>query len=411
MNMGVKTNPIIMLRYLCVLSLLTLVSATITIGERYYQSMPAVFGMPWHPMGLYKAHIQILEDNPFLCQGLGLTNFSRRLPEKNETVVEPTDGIPVVLLASRGACSFEEKARTAMKFGDFVRYVIVYDDHARSSLVPMSAADPDGITVGMLFVSQTAGLRKLLCEVCNNNHVARLPHTYIFHFKELRQTMLQEPPTVKEEGGLIITMDSRSPPMPPSYNQTQQQWMLAAMAGIFSFLGCFGCLLVGLQAGYIPAQGGSVTIGHTTITSPTTRLLTEARVRRLPEEPHNKDAEHHACAICIEEYREGEMLRVLPCSHRFHTDCIVPWLTERQASCPLCKYDIARQDITDDDEESGRGLVRWGWSWRRSDMTLVSTEEEETAETPHGDEPPSSPNGAPTAHQGNAGDSIPGEAL
>jgi hypothetical protein len=157
-------NPIIMLHFLCMLSLLTLISATITVGDRHYQSMPAAFGMPWHPMGHYAAHIQVLEDNPFLCQGAGLTNFSRRLPGKNESLVKPTDGIPVALLTSRGACNFEEKARTAMKYGDFVKYVIVYDDRARSALVPMVATDPDGITVGMLFVSQTSGLRKLLCE-------------------------------------------------------------------------------------------------------------------------------------------------------------------------------------------------------------------------------------------------------
>jgi hypothetical protein len=119
-------------------------------------------------MGHYMAHIQLLEDNPFLCQGAGLTNFSRRLPGKTEAVVEPTDGIPVALLTSRGACSFEEKARTAAKYGDFVKYVIVYDDRARSALVPMSATDPDGITVGMLFVSQTTGLRKLYTTVVNH---------------------------------------------------------------------------------------------------------------------------------------------------------------------------------------------------------------------------------------------------
>jgi hypothetical protein len=196
--------------------------------------------------------------------------------------------------------------------------------------------------------------------------------------------------------------------MPPSFDQTQQ-WMLAAMAGFFSFLACFGCLLVGIQAGYIPAHGGRIVIGNTTITSPTARLLTEAQVRRLPVEPHDKDAEHHACAICIEEYRQGEMLLVLPCSHKFHTDCITPWLTERQASCPLCKYDIARQDIADD-EESGQGLVRCWWSWRRSDMAPVPTEEEETREMPQGDEPPTSPTSARASDPDNAGDPTPGEA-
>lgn len=45
-----------------------------------------------------------------------------------------------------------------------------------------------------------------------------------------------------------------------------------------------------------------------------------------------------ACSICIEDFEEGERIRILPrCMHAFHTDCLMPWLTERQGCCPLCK--------------------------------------------------------------------------
>lgn len=47
-----------------------------------------------------------------------------------------------------------------MKYGDFVQYLIVYDDRFHSALVPMSATNPDGITIGLLFVSEATGLRK-----------------------------------------------------------------------------------------------------------------------------------------------------------------------------------------------------------------------------------------------------------
>jgi hypothetical protein len=44
------------------------------------------------------------------------------------------------------------------------------------------------------------------------------------------------------------------------------------------------------------------------------------------------------CSICIDDFQPGEQLRLLPlCRHAFHTDCIMPWLTERQGCCPLCK--------------------------------------------------------------------------
>lgn len=245
---------------------------------------------------------------------------------------------------------------------DFIKYVIVYDDRARSALVPMSATDPDGITVGMLFVSHSTGI-------------------------QMRRMIIEQPQNVTQQGGMIVTMDARSPPMPPNYNQTQQ-WMLAAMAGFFTFMACFGCLLVGIQAGYIPADG-RIVIGRAGIqpARSSRRLLTEAQVRRLPHEAYVKgdDADHHTagCAICIEEYNDGEDLQVLPCSHRFHTDCIVPWLTERQASCPLCKHDITADDLTEEEDEESRGSRGWLWSpWGRSDRTIVPTEEDSFETSP-----------------------------
>lgn len=37
--------------------------------------------------------------------------------------------------------------------------------------------------------------------------------------------------------------------------------------------------------------------------------------------------------------QDGEKLRVLPCNHRFHRDCIDQWLSTRQPLCPICKHD------------------------------------------------------------------------
>jgi hypothetical protein len=42
------------------------------------------------------------------------------------------------------------------------------------------------------------------------------------------------------------------------------------------------------------------------------------------------------CAVCIEAIRAGECVRVLPCQHHFHLQCIDYWLL-RNSACPLCK--------------------------------------------------------------------------
>lgn len=48
------------------------------------------------------------------------------------------------------------------------------------------------------------------------------------------------------------------------------------------------------------------------------------------------------CAICIEDYRDGNKLRVLPCKHRFHIECIDQWLSSRKPLCPICKWEATQ---------------------------------------------------------------------
>ena len=48
-----------------------------------------------------------------------------------------------------------------------------------------------------------------------------------------------------------------------------------------------------------------------------------------------------SCSICICEFEHGEEIRLLPeCGHAFHTECILPWLTEKKNLCPLCQQKV-----------------------------------------------------------------------
>ncbi|GER31081.1 RING/U-box superfamily protein [Striga asiatica] len=51
-----------------------------------------------------------------------------------------------------------------------------------------------------------------------------------------------------------------------------------------------------------------------------------------------EDAE---CCICLCTYEDGTELHALPCTHHFHSTCIVKWL-KMNATCPLCKYSILK---------------------------------------------------------------------
>eukprot|EP00929_Paragymnodinium_shiwhaense_P065093 TRINITY_DN32675_c0_g1_i3.p1 TRINITY_DN32675_c0_g1~~TRINITY_DN32675_c0_g1_i3.p1 ORF type:complete len:296 (+),score=61.54 TRINITY_DN32675_c0_g1_i3:111-998(+) len=47
-----------------------------------------------------------------------------------------------------------------------------------------------------------------------------------------------------------------------------------------------------------------------------------------------------SCSICLVDYEHGAQLRVLPCGHRFHCECVDHWLTKQSRTCPLCSKAI-----------------------------------------------------------------------
>jgi len=66
-------------------------------------------------------------------------------------------------------------------------------------------------------------------------------------------------------------------------------------------------------------------------------------VNTIPADLVNVD-NSTTCPICVDEFTEGDDIRILPCDarHRFHRDCIDPWLLNVSSLCPLCRLDLSR---------------------------------------------------------------------
>ncbi|KAI4369745.1 hypothetical protein MLD38_018158 [Melastoma candidum] len=64
------------------------------------------------------------------------------------------------------------------------------------------------------------------------------------------------------------------------------------------------------------------------------------QISSLPESKVQNDSFGEACTICLEVPAKGDTIRHLPCLHKFHKDCIDPWLS-RSRSCPVCKSSIS----------------------------------------------------------------------
>lgn len=51
----------------------------------------------------------------------------------------------------------------------------------------------------------------------------------------------------------------------------------------------------------------------------------------------HKDSTAACCSICLADYKDSDMLRLLPdCGHLFHLKCVDPWL-RLHPTCPVCR--------------------------------------------------------------------------
>ena len=70
----------------------------------------------------------------------------------------------------------------------------------------------------------------------------------------------------------------------------------------------------------------------------------DSAINKLPElkyGDHKLPKMGIECTICQVEYKLGDRLVKLPCSHDYHKDCVVKWLKQRD-SCPMCRRSIEK---------------------------------------------------------------------
>ncbi|XP_074572626.1 E3 ubiquitin-protein ligase RING1-like [Curcuma longa] len=74
-----------------------------------------------------------------------------------------------------------------------------------------------------------------------------------------------------------------------------------------------------------PTRSGPFLASATSIDALPTVCISEADAAAIP-----------CCAVCKDEFVLRSAARRLPCSHLYHSDCIVPWLSLHN-SCPVCR--------------------------------------------------------------------------
>ncbi|XP_074270440.1 RING-H2 finger protein ATL11-like [Silene latifolia] len=81
------------------------------------------------------------------------------------------------------------------------------------------------------------------------------------------------------------------------------------------------------------------------------RGLAAAKIKALPTYVYKDVKEHRKgkveleCSVCLSEFHETQVLRVLPgCSHVFHPICVDKWLLSH-VTCPICRRNLEEHVI------------------------------------------------------------------
>ncbi|EEE52343.1 hypothetical protein OsJ_34382 [Oryza sativa Japonica Group] len=75
----------------------------------------------------------------------------------------------------------------------------------------------------------------------------------------------------------------------------------------------------------------------TMLEAPSTRKAPRREMRRTLSKAD-------LCAVCLDEVRERhQRVTRLPCSHKYHSECVLPWLAI-QPDCPCCRTQVPSVD-------------------------------------------------------------------
>ncbi|XP_029460664.1 E3 ubiquitin-protein ligase RNF149 [Rhinatrema bivittatum] len=73
----------------------------------------------------------------------------------------------------------------------------------------------------------------------------------------------------------------------------------------------------------------------------TKKAISQLQLHTVKRSEKGLDVDAESCAVCIENYKPKDTVRILPCKHIFHRVCIDPWLLEHR-TCPMCKLDVIK---------------------------------------------------------------------
>ncbi|KAL8480881.1 hypothetical protein ACS0TY_027417 [Phlomoides rotata] len=96
---------------------------------------------------------------------------------------------------------------------------------------------------------------------------------------------------------------------------------------------------IGSLGDYFIGPGLDLLLQHLSENDPNRYGTPPAQKEAVEALPTVKTEEKLQCSVCLDDCEVGDEVKEMPCKHKFHSRCILPWL-ELHSSCPICRYQL-----------------------------------------------------------------------
>lgn len=311
--------------------------------DELYPDRTAGFGpsFPMQGMSGFMIPIEFLSPNdPWGCQPLTVDNLPRNGSPALEKLLQQLKGgtenpIPWIALVERGKCPFIDKVRSMQASGAICTIV---GDNQKGGLLRMYAGgDTSDVRIPSVFIMQW--------EYRDLKYQAMERLAYRLQFGSRKKDLLGRPQRgITNEENAVPALAIRI--FPEDFADSQAADLLGLIILIPAIIILFVMLLWRCRTDDGEELEGL--LGRRDAPAPSymvdnlpTRLFKEADT----DASSGADNDHDVCAICLEEFKGGDQLRVLPCKHEYHVICIDTWLLSRKRTCPICKADSCPDSV------------------------------------------------------------------
>lgn len=108
---------------------------------------------------------------------------------------------------------------------------------------------------------------------------------------------------------------------------------------------------IGSLGDYFIGPGLDLLLQHLAENDPNRYGSPPAKKEAIEALPTVTVEENLQCSVCLDDFEISSEAKEMPCKHKFHSGCILPWL-ELHSSCPVCRFQLPSDETKRDSDGS-----------------------------------------------------------